>query len=197
MKQRPLDKKAIRKAALERRGAIPPDVRRAKSERIRERLLALDEFKSAKRVLFYASFRDEVETIGMIADALKMGKRIMLPRVETDKLALYEIEKADELTEGYMGIPEPVGNKKRLGSLDEIDLVIMPGAAFDPKGNRLGYGKGYYDKLLSGAGTRGRPGLLIALAFETQVVEAVPAESHDIRVDAIVTEERVVWTGRR
>lgn len=185
-------KAVIRLAALDRREALSSDERKAKGEAIRERLWSLEEFKRAKCVLFYASFRSEVETLGMIADALRDGKRVMVPKVEASGLTVSEINGLGELSKGYMGIPEPSGDKA--GAIGDADLIVLPGAAFDESGNRLGYGRGYYDKLLSG--TKGKVPL-IALAFDVQVTESVPSEAHDIKVDAIVTEKRVIWTGKR
>jgi 5-formyltetrahydrofolate cyclo-ligase len=94
-----------------------------------------------------------------------------------------------ELKSGYMGIPEPSLPDERLVNLNEIDIVIIPGAAFDYSGNRLGYGAGYYDILLSG---RKRRMPVIALAYEEQIVDSIPAEDHDVKVDMIVTDKRVI-----
>jgi 5-formyltetrahydrofolate cyclo-ligase len=88
-----------------------------------------------------------------------------------------------------MGIPEPFLSEEREALLEDIDLVVIPGAGYDYAGNRLGYGGGYYDKLLSGK-KKNTP--IIALAYEEQLVDAIPAEKHDVRVDMIVTDQRVI-----
>ena len=115
------------------------------------------------------------------------------PKVDKNKhkLILYEIKDVVELSPGYMGIPEPSSGDDRLVNLGEVDLVIIPGAAFDYSGNRLGYGAGYYDILLS-EGKRKIP--IIALAYEEQLVDSIPSETHDVKVDIIVTDKRVINT---
>jgi 5-formyltetrahydrofolate cyclo-ligase len=97
----------------------------------------------------------------------------------------------DELTPGYMGIPEPPQMDERLAGIDDADLVVIPGAGFDFAGNRLGYGAGYYDSLLS---QRKKKIPVIALAYEEQIVDSIPAEQHDVKVDMIVTDKRVIRT---
>lgn len=149
------------------------------------------EFKKAESILFYASFRSEVDTINCLADAITHGKRVALPKVDRKRrrLMLYEIKDASELAPGCLGIPEPTILRGRKTALKDIDVVVVPGAGFDIYGNRLGYGAGYYDKLLSGSKEHITT---IALAFEEQIVPNVPNEGHDIKIDKIVTEKRIV-----
>lgn len=194
MRRGSLNKKAIRQAVLKKRHALSNEIKRAYSAEIKKALFALKEFQEARNIMFFASFGSEVDTSAMITEALRAGKKVSLPRVKDDGLAIYEITGLEDLVTGYMGIPEPVAKAQRLRSLRDIDIVIMPGVAFDLEGNRLGYGKGYYDRMLSAGGNKP---LLVALAFEEQVVEHIPAESHDIKVDAIVTEKRVIWIRKR
>jgi 5-formyltetrahydrofolate cyclo-ligase len=181
-------KKAVRKDTLSRRDAIPLPVRRVKDSAIRDRLLGLPEFINAASVLFYASFRSEVDTNAIMVEALSRGKAVMLPRVEGDVLKIYEIKDRQELSHGYMGIPEPPASDERLRALEEVRMVVMPGVAFDPMGLRLGYGKGYYDRMLEGA--RDIP--LVALAYEEQMSDGLPHEEHDVRVDIIITDKRTI-----
>jgi 5-formyltetrahydrofolate cyclo-ligase len=183
-------KKEIRKQALAERDNIPPQRRMAMSREIEERLFGLPEFRSAQVVMFFASFRSEVDTETMIRRALRSGKRVILPKVAGNELALYEIRDLDaDVETGAWGIPEP--RPLIAAKLDEIDLMIMPGAAFDKRGNRLGYGAGFYDKLLPAF-----KGTTVALAFEAQILSHVPAEPHDAPVKKIVTEKRVITTQR-
>ncbi len=126
----------------------------------------------------------------MIRRALRSGKRVILPKVAGKELALYEIRDFNaDVETGAWGIPEP----KPLipAKLDEIDLMVMPGAAFDEQGNRLGYGAGFYDRLLSAF-----EGTTVALAFEAQILSKVPSDPHDAPVKKIVTEKRVIITHR-
>lgn len=186
-------KRAIRKGILKKRDEISPDIKAVKDSLIKQRLFSLPEFIAAKTVFFYASFRSEVETLSMIKESLKIGKKIVLPKVDKERhrLKLHEIKDISELSPGYIGIPEPSLSGERLVTLDDIELVIIPGAAFDYSGNRLGYGAGYYDILLS-EGNRKVP--VIALAYEEQLVDKIPSEVHDVKVDMIVTDKRVIKT---
>jgi 5-formyltetrahydrofolate cyclo-ligase len=184
-------KKAIRQEALERRDRIPHAVKAEKDARIQKLLGSIPEFSQAKRILLYASFRSEVDTHSIIKQALREAKMVVLPRVEKEKhmLLLYEIRDLRELNSGYMGIPEPFVGDEREVAIDSIDTVIIPGAAFDYSGNRLGYGAGYYDALLSGK-KKNMP--VIALAYEEQLEDTIPSEEHDIKVDMIVTDKRLI-----
>jgi 5-formyltetrahydrofolate cyclo-ligase len=186
------DKSSLREALLKKRDAIPPEVRRAKDRLIRERLASLDEIRNAGVLFLFASFRTEVDTLVMIKAALAEGRRVVLPKVDKDRhaLLLYEIKNADQLSPGYMGIPEPsVNAEERLLTVNDVDAVIIPGAGFDPAGGRIGYGAGYYDILLSGL-TKDIP--LISPAYEEQIVDSVPTEPHDVKVHIIVTDRRVI-----
>jgi 5-formyltetrahydrofolate cyclo-ligase len=181
-------KKAIRNEVLKKRDQIPHAVKAEKDLLIKKFLCSLPEFLGAKMILFYASFRSEVETHSMIKQALKTGKKVVLPKVDKERhmLLLYELKDLRELNAGYMGIPEPFVGGERTVVIDDIDLIIIPGAAFDYSGNRLGYGAGYYDILLSGRKIK-MP--VIALAYEEQLVDSIPSEEHDVRVDMIVTDK--------
>ncbi len=184
------DKAALRKSILALRDGILPFVKKSKDRAIEERLFQFPEFTAAKTVFFFASFRSEVDTFGMIRRALEGGKRVALPRVEGQNLGLYEIKSLDELTPGYMGIPEPsVLTEDRKIAINDVDAVIIPGAAFDQTGNRIGYGCGFYDRLLS---ELQRPVPVIAPTYEEQVIDSVPAEDHDKKVDIIITDLRVM-----
>lgn len=189
------DKAGLRKELLSRRDNIPPEVRRAKNRMVRERLLSLDEFRNAGIVFFFASFRTEVDTTEMIKSSLTSGKRVLLPKVDKDRheLMLYEITDFGELSPGYMGIPEPSFQGRQM-SINDADIVIIPGAGFDASGNRIGYGGGYYDRLLSGL-QKQMP--VIAPAYEEQIVDSIPSEPHDIRVQMIVTDRRLLRCGEQ
>lgn len=184
-------KAKLRKETLERREAIPLPVRKVKDAAIAERLFALDTFRKSNIVLLYASFRSEVATEGIIRKALDMGKTVLLPKVfaEETTLKLFEIKSLDELKPGYMGIPEPEAVEENLREIESAGVVVVPGAAFDENGSRLGYGKGYYDRLLS---LDGPCPALVALAYEEQMLKNIPAEAHDMAVDIIVTDKRTI-----
>lgn len=188
-------KKKIRARFLRKRDSIPPELKVQKEAAIEKRLFALEEFKRAKSLLAYVSFRSEVDTTRFLQDVINSGKKLVLPVVDSRHrvLKLYEVKDTSDLEYGYMGILEPGVREDREVTLSDIDLVIVPGAGFDLKGNRLGYGGGYYDKLLStNPQSRATNPFLIALAFEEQVSEEIPSEPHDIRVDMIITDKRLV-----
>ena len=179
-------KDKIRKQVLAARDNMLPALRATKSQEIEERLFSLSKFKSACAVVFFASFRSEVETGPMIRRALASGKRVILPKVKGKELELFEIKNFDkDVSPGAWGIPEP--RESRPVRLDQVDVIVVPGAAFDELGNRLGYGAGFYDRLLSEFSK-----LTIAVAFEVQIVSKIPADQHDVPVRKIVTEKRVI-----
>ncbi|OGW29649.1 MAG: 5-formyltetrahydrofolate cyclo-ligase [Nitrospirae bacterium GWC2_42_7] len=187
-----LDKASLRKDFLKKRDRIPTEVRKIKDKMIAVKLASLEEFRNAGVVFYFASFRTEVDTLGMIRASILEGKRVLLPKVDKEghNLRLFEIKSTDELTSGYMGIPEPsVLSEDRIAGINEADVVIIPGAGFDMSGNRIGYGAGYYDKLLSGL-TKNI--VIIAPAYEEQIADSIPSEPHDIKVNIIVTDRRVI-----
>jgi len=190
-------KKRLREKLLKRRDSIPPELKAQKEAAIEKRLFTLDAFKKSKSILMYVSFRSEVDTRKYLDDMLRSGKRLILPVVDSrhNVLKLYDVKDTSELAPGYMGIPEPNIRENRRVTIKDIDLVVIPGTGFDAKGNRLGYGGGYYDRLLSYeskqlAEIEHIP--TIALAFEEQIGEDIPAEPHDITVDMIITDERLI-----
>lgn len=184
-------KNELRSELLRKRDLIPSSKRFQKETAIKRNLFGLEIFKNAKSILMYVSFRSEVDTISHLDDILKLGKKLIVPLVDSNNksLTLYEIRSDAELAPGYMGIPEPAVGKERIVTLKEIDLVVIPGTGFDPEGNRLGYGGGYYDRLLAGT-EKHIP--TIALSFEEQMTDVIPAESHDIKMDTIITAERII-----
>ncbi len=187
-----IDKTSLRRELLKKRDSIPSQVRKAKDRAINERLLLLDEVRNAAVLFFFASFRSEVNTFDAIARLLGDGKRIALPKVDREGhiLLLYEVKGMNELEAGYMGIPEPtVLTEDRIVEISSVDAVIIPGAGFDVEGNRIGYGGGYYDRLLSSL-RHYIP--VVAPAYEEQIVDSIPSEDHDMKVSMIVTDRRVI-----
>lgn len=185
-----LHKASLRKDILTKRDSIPLTVKKAKDKAIEERLFLLPEFIAARTIFFFASFRSEVDTFDMIRRALEGGKRVALPRVEGRLLGLYEIKNLAELVPGYMKIPEPsVLTEDRKMTINDVDAVVIPGAAFDQTGNRIGYGGGFYDRLLS---ELQRPVPLIAPTYEEQVIDLVPADAYDKKVTIILTDRREI-----
>ena len=185
------EKRRLRREMLERRDALPAANRVIHSAAILQRLFELAAMRSAKWVQFYVSYGSEVETPGMIAHALTHGKRVAVPKVEGERrLILSELlNPVRELSPGWRGIPEPKPEFVRPVALEEMDLLVVPGIAFDEKGNRLGQGAGYYDRLLASVSDR-IP--IVALAFELQIVPELSTFPNDVRMNLIVTEKRVI-----
>lgn len=156
------------------------------------RCMALPEYQQAKTVLFYIDVRSEVRTRNDLTNALSTGKKIVVPYCVDGELELFHLENNDELDIGMYKILEPKTELRSVASkqvnVEEIDMIIVPGVAFDRRGGRTGHGKGYYDKLLEHA----RPDTpLIALAFECQLFDEIPMQDHDIFMDKVVTEKAV------
>jgi len=184
-----MGKRRIREEILSRRDKEPEDLRGKKSRRIKKRLFSLREFKSAHTILFYYSKGSEVETKEMMEEALLEGKRILLPKVRGREIYLGEIKDLEkDVEKGRFGILEPKETSKKT-TPREINLVILPGIAFDLKGRRIGYGKGYYDRFLKKF-PRTTP--LIGLAYDFQVVNSLPGKRHDRRVGKIITETLIL-----
>jgi 5-formyltetrahydrofolate cyclo-ligase len=183
-------KKEIRIKVLADRDSMLPSQRSAKSREIEERLFSLPEFKSARAILFFVSFRSEVETVPMIRRVLDDGKSVILPKVKGTELELFEIKNIDkDVSPGAWGILEPC--EIAPAKLEDLDIIIVPGAAFDEQGNRLGYGAGFYDKLLS---KFKKP--TVALAFEEQILPKISVDPHDVPVKKIVTEKRIITAAK-
>lgn len=180
-------KQALRtKIALLKKGHSP-EALKEKSERIKQLLFQITEFKASNTILFYASLSGEVQTKGMIEHALSIGKRVALPKISGERMSLHKISTWDELEKNGMGIPEPKGSNGI--PLEEICLIVVPGIAFDRAGNRLGRGKGYYDRLLSEADADTPR---IALAFSFQIADSVPTAANDQKVHKIITEDGTI-----
>ena len=187
-------KQAIRRQAHENRKN--QENKDEVSREIVDRFLALQEYAAAGTVMFYVDVRDEVRTRHSLPDALASGKRIVIPYCVDGELELFWLESMDELDVGMYKILEPKESLRTVASKnlrpEDLDLIMVPGVAFDRNGGRTGHGKGYYDKLLQHA-RADTP--LVALSFECQLFEEIPCEEHDIYMDKVVT-ETTVYEGR-
>ncbi len=161
-----------------------------------DRFMALPEYQAAKAVMFYVDVRSEVRTRQHFPAALASGKKIIIPYCVDGELELFHLESMDELATGMYKILEPKVELRDVAAkkipVAELDLIMVPGVAFDANGGRSGHGKGYYDKLLEHA-RLDTP--LVALAFECQMFDEVPTAEHDVFMDKVITEKRVC-TGR-
>lgn len=161
--------------------------RKVKSLAISEKLFRLDEFQRAETVLFYASFDGEVNTFEMIQKAHKIGKKIALPTIIQEKKHLIPTvinDVEDDLEEGPFGILQCKSDKGTQIPLEELDLVVVPGVAFDQSNNRLGRGGGYYDRFLEKLPQK-TPS--VGLAFDFQIVETLHCDKYDLPVSCVIT----------
>ncbi len=190
---------------LQKRDALPDDLRRAYSRQITEQVLKSEQYRAAENLLIYVSFRSEVETMPLIHKALQDGKKVYLPRVmpaayedKTGEMEFFLVPDKEELTQlevSKWGISEPSALeerrfKRKISEGKEAEgkrsstLLIMPGAAFDLDRNRIGYAGGFYDRYLE----RFPEFETMALAFSLQVIKEIPAEAHDKKPGCIITE---------
>jgi 5-formyltetrahydrofolate cyclo-ligase len=177
-----LTKKQIRSKILLRLKIQKEEDRRRKSKIIKEKLFRTQIFKKAKRVMFYISFDGEVNTKEMIKEAVRLGKIVAVPVCQKNRrIKPARLDKRVKLKKGPYGIGEPV--IKRFLDLEALDLVIVPGVAFDRKGNRLGRGKGYYDSFLKKLPNKAAS---IGLAFAFQILPCIPATRRDVSVDRVI-----------
>jgi 5-formyltetrahydrofolate cyclo-ligase len=154
-----------------------------KSRLIKQKLLRTREFIKAKRVMFYMAFCGEVNTEEMMKKAALLGKTVTVPVCERNRISIRpcRLDAHARLRQGPYGVKEPA--VKKCISADKLDLVIVPGVAFDPRGNRLGRGKGYYDRFLEHL-PKDTPS--IGLAFDFQILPKVPAAKHDVKVNKVL-----------
>jgi 5-formyltetrahydrofolate cyclo-ligase len=174
------------------RRTLPAAQRLASSQRIWERLRGLPCYQHARVILGYMAFDHEVLTDGLMQQAMASGKQVVLPMVLGDRqgMALYAIEDLGrDVGPGYRGILEPQPWPTHAVAPETLDLALIPGVAFDRHGRRLGFGAGFYDRLLSQL-PRDIP--TVGLAFDFQVIPRLPSEPHDMLLQAIVTEQRVI-----
>jgi 5-formyltetrahydrofolate cyclo-ligase len=182
-----MPKTSLRQTVLKNRRHLAPQTCLALSWLVQERVLALPEFIAASCLALYSPIMNEVFTEEILVQANRMGKRVAYPRVRGDRLEFVLAGHRKDLVPGAFGILEPSRGEPL--ALAEIDLMIVPGVAFDTNGHRLGYGKGFYDRALHALPG---PTMLAGLCFELQVVARLPAEDHDIRIDLLVTENRIL-----
>ena len=183
-------KQELRNQYLQYRNALTKEERRTKSNQILETLSTWECFEQAESILVYCSYRSEVVTTPWIDTLLVEGKkRVFVPKVDGMDIRFFQITSLKQLKDGYQRILEPVGDTREFTQdteKTEKALLILPGTVFDRTGNRLGYGKGFYDRFVA----RYPDMKTVALAFSCQMTEEIPAEPHDIKVQTIITEKK-------
>lgn len=183
------EKAALRASARDARAALGAEQCAADSAAIAERVLALPELADARVVLAYGATPEEVDVAGVAAALRARGVRVAYPRVDAPgELTLHAVADESELVAGAFGLREPAADAPTVEAA-EIDAVLVPGVAFDERGGRLGYGGGFYDRLLVRLSAHC---VRIGVAFEEQMVAAIPREEHDAGLDWVVTPGRAV-----
>ena len=183
-------KQNLRRDLLARRAALTPAQNASRSTIIATRVIQSWEYQQAGSVLLYASFDHEVRTAELIEATLRLHKGVILPRVsrEARRLDLFFVDSPqDQLAAGTWGIPEPVPELCRPAALQDVNCVIAPGVGFDIYGGRLGYGGGYYDRLLNSL-TPWQARVAVGVCFEAQIVREVPRGFFDAGVSIVCTE---------
>ncbi len=178
-------KEDVRRKLLKRRVSQNPEEKREKDGQIRERLSSLPEFAKAGSLLLYYPIKGEPDLTPLFYAIISEGRRLILPKVSGNDMRLITVEDPSQLRKGAYGIPEPSSGQETEPS--DVDLAVVPGIAFDRKGYRVGFGKGYYDRLLKKVSAP-----KVGVAYSFQVLESVPRDEWDEPVDVVVTENEVI-----
>lgn len=185
-------KQTLKQQIIKKRNILKEKEIKEKSSKIKNNLFSLKEFQKAKNILFYVSFNKEVDTQEIIKELLKKKeKNIIVPfTIKNDfRLHLSELKNFIELEPKTFGILEPKDRYIREFNKDKLDLIIVPGIVFDKNGHRIGYGYGYYDRFLK---TIKKEAIKIGLAFDFQLIDKIPEEKHDVPLNIIVTDKKVL-----
>lgn len=184
-------KNEFRKAVLDIRNNMASGDVAEKSNRIMEALTSMEEYNKSKTVLVYMDFRNEVKTFELIKKMLHENKHVIIPYTDVKNTLIIPVEIKDlenDLCLCSYGYLEPKKEIIREVDVEKIDLIIVPGVVFDKNLNRIGFGKGYYDRILN---RRRKDTKAVAVAYEFQVMDEIPHEEHDKKMDMIITEEKV------
>ena len=183
-----LFKRKLRREIRGKRDHIPITDKKKRSKIIAEKFFNTDFYTDSNNILAYYPFGSEIDTTIIIRRALENNKKIILPKVYFQELKLYYVNKlSEQLERGEYGILEPISSFCRPAEIKDIDLAVVPGLGFDKDLNRLGYGKGFFDRLLTLIPEEVKK---IALCFDVQVVESIPVSEYDIKIDFLITESK-------
>ena len=176
-----IEKAALRKHLLEKRDATSAELRDIASEKIHENLKKNSSFVNAQNIACYFPIGSEVDTHDIMLDVLEQGKSLLLPKIIGDNIEFHIVSNLEKLVKGRFEIMEPKDSCERT---KKIDCVLIPTVGVSKSGVRLGYGHGYYDRFLSSTDA-----MKISLTYSKQIVKSIPSDSHDIKIDWIVTED--------
>lgn len=183
-----MSKSALRAAMLARRRLLDKAMQASYGRSIQNSFLGLDAYAQASSLALYLPVNGEVPTEAVVHHALAAGKTIYLPVIEDERILLRQYMQFDALKPGRFGILEPASGGLAANP-QHIDVFVVPGVVFDLDGNRGGYGKGYYDRLLHSCC---QSSLLIGFCYDFQLIEKIAAEPHDVRMNMVITERRVI-----
>lgn len=187
-----MPKRSLRQRMLAQRVALSEEEWRRSSLLAQENLLSLEEYARAECIALYAAARNETDTTEILEAAFRAGKRVLYPAVCGEHMVFRQVEGLASLEEGCFGILEPCPTGVDHNA-DEADLIVVPGVAFDLSGHRIGYGKGFYDRFLRHPGRKAH---LVGLCHDFQIIDGeIPAEEHDIRMETIVSNRRIIRCG--
>lgn len=175
-------KRAIRREVLAKRDALPEEQRKMADMAMADRIIGHQWFYGAEVLLAFVNYGSEIGTAEIIEEALSKGKKVFVPRIEGDEMFFYRITSMDQLKEGYKGIFEPDGTTECFDYekyKERRMLLLMPGVAFDIYGNRMGYGKGFYDRFMKDKEILQT--FSIAIGYKCQRVDFIPVEEHDLK----------------
>lgn len=184
-----MPKRSLRSQLLAQRRALSHESWCTSSRAAQLNLLSLDEYVQAECVALYAPAHNEIDTALILTAAFQAGKRVLYPAVCGHHMVFRRVEHVEELQEGAFGILEPCPTGAD-HQADEADLIVVPGVAFDLTGHRVGYGKGFYDRFLHHPGCSAH---LVGLCHDFQLTDgAIPADTHDIPMEIVITDQRIV-----
>lgn len=176
-----MDKKALRSQIKEQKRQMTAHQIESASQRLTELFVATEQYRQAKTVYGYLPYNQEVRTTGLLQHALQEGKRVAVPKIYGDEMRFIYLDDLSLVEKSSFGIPEPIADEPVAD--DPTALVLMPGLAFTKRGDRMGYGGGYYDKFL--ANEPHHP--TVALCYDFQIVDRIPTDDHDIPVDIVLS----------
>ena len=179
-----VQKAALRKHLLEKRDATSAELRNISSKKIYQKLKRVDSYINSQNIACYFPIGSEVDTNNIMLDILERGKNMLLPKIVDNNLEFYSIPNLEKLEKGRFDIMEPKDSCKKA---EKIDCVLVPTVGVSKLGDRLGYGRGYYDKFLSSTNA-----VKISLTYSKQIVKSIPSESYDIKIDLIITEDEII-----
>ncbi len=183
-----VEKARLRKQLLDQRDGLSPDFIKIASSKIQDNLRKIEYYRNAKMLGGYHAVGSEVRTQDILQEILNAGKELSLPKVEKNDLVFKKISSFSDLEMGNFSVMEP---KERCETVKKLEVILVPAIAVTREGYRLGYGFGYYDRYLHDKRSK-----KIALSFSKQVIKSIPHDSHDVKVDCIVTEDEVIYPNK-